>query len=237
MRFIAPLKFLGTSPWPDYAVRPSVNRWKGWGCLTPCFFSAECKRRSTNGGDTEAQLAMNSNPILTIFAIMYLDIRTDVNEGMPPWMWVYALIYTEDGFDVYAHSLSTGVHPKLIDANSEGSSRPDAKGPSNDAPESEKTQFVFKSTHLLDRYSLVFRQDADHDHRMRALTALYMIRSHTLFVIEQVESWVEKIGQNGGSIMNKLIARAQYELGNIKWLQEEIKRVNALQEENADEGS
>jgi hypothetical protein len=227
MRFIAPLKFLGTSPWPDYAVRPSVNRWKDWGYLTPCFFSAECKRRSTNGGDTEAQLAMNSNPILTIFAIMYLDIRTALNEGMPAWMWVYALIYTEDGFDIYSHSLSTGVHR----TKSKGSGRPDTTASSNDAPESEKTQFIFKSSHLSAKYSLVFRQNSGRKTRMCALTVLYMIRSHTLFVIEQVEKWMEKIGQNDGSKVNTFIAKAQYELGNIEWIQEKIERVNAMQEE------
>ena len=69
---------------------------------------------------------------------------------------------------------------------------------------------------------------------MRALTVLYRIRSYTLFVVEQVEKWVEKIGQDRGGMMNTVIARAQYELRNVKWLQEKMER---LQEGNGDKQS
>jgi hypothetical protein len=192
--------------------------------LTPCFFSAECRPARTRNDDTEAQLAMNSNPILVIFALMYLDIRTSIGESMPGWMWVYALIYTEDGFDIYTHSLSTRISPKLNNTESKGKDSLDAKASSPDA--SKKTRFVFRSTRLVTKYSTVFLQTTGRKDRMLALTALFMIRAHTLFVVEQVEKWAEKVERDGGGMMDKIIARAQYELGNVEWLQKKIERLN-----------
>jgi hypothetical protein len=216
MRFTQPLRFLGTSPWPDYAARPSVNRWQDWGYLTPCVFSAECKRSSTKGDDTEAQVAMNSHPILVIFITLYLDIRRTRDEPIPPWMWVYALIYTENGFEVYTHSISTEV--------------PTEKG-FEASSESVRAGFRFRSTRFISDYSKVFRQDVKTDHRLKALTLLYMIRSHTLFVVDQVETWAKSREQEGGGMMDRFIARAQYELRKIDWLRDRVERLNTGHEE------
>ncbi|KIM21482.1 hypothetical protein M408DRAFT_304424 [Serendipita vermifera MAFF 305830] len=66
-RFVDPLRFFGTTPEPDYAVRLSGEIWNHWTPLMALVMaSGECKPRHKVHPDNEAQLAMNSVATLEI---------------------------------------------------------------------------------------------------------------------------------------------------------------------------
>ena len=40
---------------------------------------------------------------LTELILFYLDTRSTVDQPMPPWLFLFGILYTEQGFEVYAH--------------------------------------------------------------------------------------------------------------------------------------
>jgi hypothetical protein len=203
MLFSEAFKFLGTNPSPDLGVQPRTEGWSTeWAevanLLSPCVFSAECKREATLKKECEAQLAINSNATIITLIMIYLDTRPEQFEKLPAWMCVYALIYTELGFDIYVHYPS--VHLT--------------------AGQGDGWHWRPISCLLSGTFSNVFNQeDADPDKRVRAIRVLFMLRSHALFLVEQIRRWAETRGRykQGSGIMDKLIANAYVQTGKIEW--------------------
>jgi hypothetical protein len=203
------LRFLGTNPSPDLGVQPHTEGWAtDWAdcanILSPCVFSAECKREETYSKDCDAQLAMNNNATIEIFTMMHLDTRSEQFEKLPGWMCIYGLIYTELGFHIYAH------YPSVHITTGKG----------------EGWHWRPISCLLSNEFSHVFNQAAtSSDYRTRAIRVLLMLRSHALFLVEQIRHWAEERGRynQGNGIMDKLIADAKVQMKRYDWLLAQIK--------------
>jgi hypothetical protein len=119
-----------------------------------------------NSVECEAQLAMNSNATIITLIMIYLDTQSEQFAKLPGWMCVYALIYTELGFTIFAHYPSVHLTPK--------------KGEGwHWRPISCVLSSVFAN--------VLNQEDTGPEKRIRAIRVLLMIRSHALFLIEQVK--------------------------------------------------
>jgi hypothetical protein len=203
MFFCDALKFLGTNPSPSLGVQPRTEGWSTeWAdvanLLSPCVFSANCKREAASTEKCEARLAMNSNATIVMLIMIYLDTRSKQFEKLPAWMCVYALIYTELGFNIYVHYPS--VHLT--------------------AGQGDGWHWRPTSCLLSGVFSNVFNQeDGDPDKRVRAIRVLFKLRSHSLFLVEQIRRWAETRGRykKGSGIMDKLIENAYVQAGKMEW--------------------
>lgn len=209
MPLIDTFKFLGTHPSPDIGVQARVQLWApdDWKpfarLISPCVFSAECKREDTLTEKCEAQLAMNTNATINLLILIYLDTRTTQYQKLPAWMCIYSIIYTELGFTIYAH------YPTFIPASNRKSSswRP-------------------TSCELSRAFAKVFDQKCTHlDDRISALRVLFMLRSHALFLAEQIKEWAKKRGhyRQGDGVVDRILAAAHLQVDSIHWLTARMK--------------
>ncbi|KIM21485.1 hypothetical protein M408DRAFT_29554 [Serendipita vermifera MAFF 305830] len=189
-KFIDPLRHFGTNPKPDYAARVSGENWNHWPTLmSPIIVSGECKPASEVNDSTEAQLAMNSTAIMVLFTMMYLSTRTSASEDIPPWMFTTSLVYTEEGFAIYAH------YPEFTRSH----------------------EWNFVSALLSKHFVGVWTDETSDQDRMRGLAALLKLRLHAQFVTERLLDWSRSPPASAAPIVAELIARAHLDMKNYTW--------------------
>lgn len=198
MPLMNPLRFFATTPRADYAVRLSGEEWREWTDLMSLnLMSGEGKTHrnyAANDGRTAAQLAMNSVATLIIFILMYLSTRRDTGPNdpdLPAWMFTMSFVYTERGFTIYAH------YPKFTGR-----------------------KWEFASWKITQNLKDVLSQKASRADRVRCLAAFLLMRSHTLFVREQIKTWSQNLPPSVVPLMKILIARAHLEMVDASTLQE-----------------
>lgn len=164
LKFHSHLTVLGSDPSPDIYVRALVDTLaEGWDPnLLPVLFAAECKQAKTHSLETKAQLATALQATLIILILYYLDTRHSQDSPCPPWLFLYGVIYTEDGMWIHAH------HP-IYDHRA--------------------ACWRLKSTLVTDKFQKIFQSKSKRDIRIRGLVALLKIRSHSLFVLQRLEDW------------------------------------------------
>ncbi|CCA75854.1 hypothetical protein PIIN_09849 [Serendipita indica DSM 11827] len=154
------LKPFGSGPKPDLMLRlKTCENWKRQLC--PVVFAAECKTTKTCTGDVRAQLALDLYASLIVLILFYLDQRQSEDEGLPPWMYLLGLEYTEDGVQVHAYY------------------------PSYDH---KRSRWILRAMPLLAAHRNVFNNGGPGD-RLHLLAVLYRCRSHSLFVADQLRRW------------------------------------------------
>jgi hypothetical protein len=190
------LRLFGTNPKADYAARLSGVDWFLCGFLLAlCLLSGECKPSRNFGAKTEAQMAMNSVAALIVLILMHLSIRKSANQKLLPWMFLYAFCYTEQGITIYAH------FPKFVVS-------PDGKG----------GKWKFVSWKVTNKFETMWAEDRTEPLRMRGLATLYLMKSHTEFVVEQLLAWSKNLPHSARPVIDRLIARSYLELGQWDWL-------------------
>lgn len=191
-RFIDPLRLLGTTPEPDYAVRLSGKEWSHWtDRLALVMTSGECKPISKLDEHTVAQLAMNSVATLVILILIYLSTRKSKEDPMPPWMFTMSFTYSQNGFVIYGH------FPKPHDED-----------------------WNFASWRITDIFQSAWENTTEIKVRMSALATLYELRAHTEFVVKQIRTWSNNLPASVAPIMDRLIAKAHLDIGDYLWLME-----------------
>jgi hypothetical protein len=131
---------------------------------------------------------MNSVAGLIMIIIMHLSTRKSPTQKLLPWMFLYAFVYTERGITIYAH------FPKLV---------VDAAG---------KSGWKFVSWKVSEIFASMWTKNGTVELRMRGLAVVYLMRSHTEFVLEQLLAWSQNLPKSAIPIMETLIARAEAEM-------------------------
>jgi hypothetical protein len=112
---------------------------------------------------------MNSVAGLIMIIIMHLSTRKFPGQKLLPWMFLYAFVYTEKGVTIFAH------FPKLVTVG--GVSR-----------------WKFVSWKISDTFRHMWDSaEYDEELRMRGLAAIYLMRSHTEFVVGQLFAWSQNL--------------------------------------------
>ncbi|PVF91635.1 hypothetical protein CPB86DRAFT_298149 [Serendipita vermifera] len=173
------LKVFGSNPSPDLYVRAlgeafagGPESWHPW--LLPIIFAAECKpQKGYQKEQANAQLAVAFQATMIILILYYLDSRPSATAAIPPWMFLYGIQYTENGLLIRAHC-------------------PWYKH------DSEKPEWQFRSVLVTQAYNNVF-QKKDEALLLRLLAALLKIRSHSWYVLKQLQAW-----KRGTSVLQPL---------------------------------
>lgn len=195
--FINALRLFATTSKPDYAARLSQKEWGDWTpLLAMILMYGEGKTQQAYNASRrpEAQLAMNGVAILVLFILMYLSTRErsdSEDKALPPWMYTNSFVYTERGFTIYGH------HPKFV---------------------SGKWKFV--SWKMSQHFHDVLTWGTSQAGRMRCLAAFFQMRSHTLFVLEQIREWKKNLPESVTPVMKMLIAKAHLDLKDEDWLRQ-----------------
>lgn len=71
--------------------------------LAPVLFAAVSSPKEARNLQKATELAYVFHPMMILFIIFYLDTRQSPGEPIPPWMCLFGLVYTEEGFVVHAH--------------------------------------------------------------------------------------------------------------------------------------
>jgi len=164
LQFIRNLRPVGTTPSPDLYVRAdAVSLWdKSFSNLMPVLFAAECKLNGRYDPDkAHAQLATAFHGTLILLVLYYLDTRESFTMALPPWPFLYGIIYTQFSITIYAH------HPSY---------------------DHQRRRWVNVSRLVSNDYEYAF-DTGDPNTQLRLLAVLFKIRSHTLFVLEQLQKW------------------------------------------------
>jgi hypothetical protein len=160
------LRPVGSNPMPDLYVRALADfGWpKSLEALLPMVFAGEGKRNSTvDVEDIRAQLATAFHATLIILILYYLDTRKELTSDLPPWLFLYGIEYTEFGVNICAHFPSYEFDGGL-------------------------GRWCLESKIITQDYGNVFLT-SNKPQRMRLLSNLYRIRSHSVFVLEQLQEW------------------------------------------------
>lgn len=118
-----------------------------------------CKPNSTELTNAAAQLAASIHPTLVLLVLWYLD--TASTKELPPWMFIYGIIYTEKGFNIYAH------HPICDNQGLWG----------------------FRQVKLSSHYEKIFEAEANGEDRCMSLQAFLAIRSHGESLVDRFKGW------------------------------------------------
>lgn len=164
LRFPPYLRPIGVSPKPDGFNR-AVDEF-GWEkSLLPVVYVSEGKTIATADlPKVQAQVAVAFHATLIILILYYLDTRKQCAAELPRWLFLYGIHYTESGVVVLGH------HPRYDFEYDEG-----------------KGRWELCSRVLSTDYGDVFV--GPQIERLRLLAVLIRIRSHSLFVLEQLKQW------------------------------------------------
>jgi len=157
------LRALDSNPFPDIYVRPeegTLTAWHPW--LLPVLFAAEGKLGKRHTIHTKAQLACAFQSTMVILIILYLDTRHSSWSACPPWLFLYGIEYIEDGIRIHAH------HPSY---------------------NFDEKRWELISSVVTDNFNTIFDREVLPPRRLQALAALFKIRSHSLFVLDQLKKW------------------------------------------------
>jgi len=157
------LVVVGSSPLPDGSVRATSKL--GWPkSLLPVLYAAEAKTITTFDEDRiGSQLATAFHGTLIILILYYLDTREHLHSPLPPWLFLYGVEYTETGVNITAH------YPSYVFDGDTG-------------------HWELHANLLTKDYFRVF-ETGNPILRLRLLAVLLRIRSHSLFVLEQLGKW------------------------------------------------
>jgi hypothetical protein len=166
VKFPQYLTVFGSNPEPDICVRATSDSiLEDWHpSLLPVLVALEAKREATYTKNTKVQLASALQATLVLLILYYLDTRRNTREACPPWLFLYGIEYVEGGMNIYSH------HPYY---ESEG----------------EKAGWGFQSTLLTGRFREAFKPLSGPYIHSEVLAALFKIRSHSKFILEQLEKW------------------------------------------------
>lgn len=82
------------------------------------------------------------------------------------------------------------------------------------------------SCRLTDKFERVWKEENSAPHQLvRALHNLFKVRSHNLFVVDQIKSWAKTRGRYGEGIMDKFIWWSHVESNNQEWLRAEERKM------------
>jgi hypothetical protein len=127
--------------------------------LLAAQFSADESRRRQAAG----RLACAFHPTMILLILYYLDTRSHRDDSLPPWMFVYGIIYTRSGFSIQEH------YP-IYQASRVGSAA--RWGAVSSWLETFQYSFECKSPD-----------------RSRSLSALLRICGHAQLILEKLRSW------------------------------------------------
>ena len=151
----------GSNPSPDIYSR--IAEMLGWApTLLPVLFAGECKRGVSHTKNTKAQLACAFHATLIILVLYYLDNRRSSTEPLPPWLYLDAIDYVENGFLIYAH------YPQYV--------------------YEPKPHWKFVSAQVTNAYAQVF-QNPRTELSVRATAALLRLVTHTHFLLRKLTKW------------------------------------------------
>lgn len=148
-------------PKPDVALRANSAYLRPglWSeLLHPTLLAFEAKTNETLSENTAAQLAVSIYPTLVLMILWHLEFAP--NQELPPWMFVYGVIYTETGFSIYAHYPFWG-----------------------------KEGWCFRTRLLTQAFRNTFKERTGQFLRVTALAAMLSIRSHSTFLLERFHEW------------------------------------------------
>lgn len=128
--------------------------------LLPILFGAECKPLIRLTLEVLAQLACAINATLIILITYYIDNRSSDDESLPEWMYIYGIVYTEDGFSVHAH------FPFYSYGNG----------------------WRFASTTVTEKFIRIWQTEAPIN-RLKSLPILFEMIQHGLTVLEHLKEW------------------------------------------------
>jgi hypothetical protein len=144
------------------AIDDSNQKWHSW--LSPILFAAEGKLQKRYGSHVHAQLAAAFQASMIILILYYLDTRASAHSAIPPWLFLYGIEYTENGLLIRAHA-------PYYEHNS------------------QQPHWKFKSLLMATEYESVFVLGKPRSLRLKLLAALLKIRSHSWYVLDQLNAW------------------------------------------------
>lgn len=186
-RFPSYLRPLGANPRPDVHSRgckaqASAPGFIGWDThILPTLAVWEAKPDDTSFENSRAQLASALHPTLIILILYYLDNRESVNSVAPWWLFLFGVHYTAYGFQISAH------YPRYI-------------------IEEKGNTWGFTSLIITDKFKDIFTSVASKKDRGYAITALLVVRSHTIRVFNELVRW-----KRGQTVLHVLKVQAMEE--------------------------
>ena len=106
-------------------------------------------------------------PVVIMFILFYLDTRQTLDEALPPWSFIFSLLYNHEGYHIYVHYPRYDRTRKMWGAYS----------------------MCFSSEH-----QTIFTSEASAEERIRGLAIMQRMQSHELFVLERFREWTKRGG-------------------------------------------
>jgi hypothetical protein len=210
------LQMAAVNPKPDVFSLPKASSFPLLKRFLTVIFAGECKKTGKDHPKTPAQLACALNGTLVLLDLMYLDMRRDVHDPLPSWMFVYGILYTGKGLIIRAHfpayqfnkdadGGNLGSDDEFLESSSQVASSKAAgkkgkqkgaavngeKGKSKGAAiNGDHARWIFKSVEVTKVFSGAFK-DKGEIQRLQLLASLLMIQSHSFFLLKQLDAWAK----------------------------------------------
>ena len=155
---------------PDFARRPASAMLPNWDKrLLPALWVMEAKASDTTpdplyGAPQVAPVVM---PVLVMFILFYLDTRERLDEDLPPWSFIFSLLYNHEGYNIYVH------YPRYDRA---------------------RKMWGAYSMRFFSEHERIFRSAPYARMRIHALAIFQRMQSHELFVLERFMEWTKRGG-------------------------------------------
>ena len=105
-------------------------------------------------------------PTIIMLILFYLDTRPSPNHPLPPWAFMFSLLYNKDGYHIYVH------YPQFNnDRNMWGA-----------------------YTMLFQKSATIFKAETIREDRIHALAIMQRMQSHELFLVEKLMEWSSRGG-------------------------------------------
>ena len=163
------LTYFGSPAKPDFARRPASAMLPGWDKrLLPALWVIEAKANRTTPDPLYGapQVAPVVLPVIVMFILFYLDTRQTLDEGLPPWSFIFSLVCNQEGYNIYVHYPRYDRDLKMWGAYSM----------------------------LFSEHETIFQSEADSRTRIHGLAIMQRMQSHELFVLERFMEWTERGG-------------------------------------------
>jgi hypothetical protein len=135
-----------------------------WGPLaTPVIFAAQYIRH--DHAEAYTQLAQVFHQTIIVLILYYLDTRRSMDDPLPSWMYLYGIVYDDDGFDTVAH------YPLFWSGKEKGG----------------RYGWGASSRLMNRRFYDIFSESPQS--RGPGLASLLRIQSHNKFILNQLQAW------------------------------------------------